>query len=180
MTQVREIMSTALFSCQLSDSLADAARLMREHACGCVPVVNRPGRVVGIVTDRDVRLCAYIQRSPLDDIPVQVCSQNVPVCTPEASLEHARDLLLAEQVRSFPVTGADGRLIGVLSWSALVRHMHSTSVTANRRVSARDSSSLVAKVVSLARAALGGKGVAKRMRVLRHRSVPRPVEPTAP
>ena len=42
-----EVMTTNVSTCFMSDSLAKAAQLMWDHDCGCVPVLNEDGRVVG-------------------------------------------------------------------------------------------------------------------------------------
>ena len=52
--QVREIMSENPACCGSDASVQDAARLMVEHDCGEIPVVDSQRRPVGVVTDRDI------------------------------------------------------------------------------------------------------------------------------
>src|SRR5262245_6101900 len=63
--EVREIMSTDLETCRADDTLDRAARLMWEHDCGVVPVVDHEGTAVGMITDRDICMAAYTQGRPL-------------------------------------------------------------------------------------------------------------------
>ena len=52
-------------TCTIHDSLNGAARIMWDHDCGCAPVVDAHGKLVGIVTDRDICMAAYTQGVPL-------------------------------------------------------------------------------------------------------------------
>ena len=47
--------------CAASDSINDAARIMWERDCGCVPVVDDGGNVIGMITDRDICMAADTQ-----------------------------------------------------------------------------------------------------------------------
>ena len=47
-------MSPPVLTCRLTDSLSTAAQLMWEQDCGSIPVTDDEGRLVGIVTDRDI------------------------------------------------------------------------------------------------------------------------------
>jgi CBS domain-containing protein len=52
-----EVMTPDPACCSPDDTLQEAAELMEQHGCGCVPVVDDPAerrRVVGVVTDRDI------------------------------------------------------------------------------------------------------------------------------
>ena len=111
-----EVMTADVATCRASDSLNRAAQLMWERRCGCVPVIDDGGRVVGLLTDRDVCMAAYTQGRRLDDIAATVAmSRPVRTCLPTASLEDVEDLMMAHGVRRIVVVDADGRLCGLLS-----------------------------------------------------------------
>ena len=59
------------------DSLNRAAQIMWERRCGCVPVIDA-GRVVGLLTDRDVCMAAYTQGRRIDDIAVTTAMSRPP------------------------------------------------------------------------------------------------------
>lgn len=54
----------------------EAARIMWEHDCGCVPVVDEGRRVIGMLTDRDACMAAYTQGLRLQDLPVHRAMSN--------------------------------------------------------------------------------------------------------
>jgi CBS domain-containing protein len=68
--RIKELMSHPVVTCPNSTTLEDAARLMWEYDCGIVPIVNDDGRLVGVVTDRDICMAGYTQGRPLREIPV--------------------------------------------------------------------------------------------------------------
>lgn len=122
MNHVKDLMSANPATCHKEDTLNQAAQLMWEHDCGCIPVVDDLNRVVGIVTDRDICMGAYTQGRTLRDVPVSsVCAKQVFTCAPDDSVEKAEALMIKHAVRRLPVTQPDGRLVGVLSISDLAK-----------------------------------------------------------
>ena len=61
--KVQDVMTRAPASCKASDALVVATRIMWEDDCGCVPVVDDRGTVIGMVTDRDACMAAYTRRA---------------------------------------------------------------------------------------------------------------------
>lgn len=119
---VKDRMSKAAVCCRPDDTLATAARIMWEHDCGAVPVVDERGCLVGIVTDRDACMASYTRGLRLDEIPVHTTmSRKVWSCRPEDSLQSAELLLRSHQVRRLPVVDANNRVVGVLSSNDLIR-----------------------------------------------------------
>jgi CBS domain-containing protein len=102
----------------------DAARLMWEHDCGFIPVVNPLSRkVVGVVTDRDLCMACFTQGSNLREVPVQrVMSRSVIACSPQDGLDRVHALMRGHQVHRLPVVDPAGALVGVISLNDLARH----------------------------------------------------------
>lgn len=122
--KVSDLMTRAVCSCRAGSTLNDAARIMWEHDCGAVPIVdaNDSSRVVGIVTDRDIAMAAYIRGQPLGSIPVEdVMARNPVTCEPDDSLEAAEQAMAEAHVRRLPVVDEGGRLIGLFSLAQLAR-----------------------------------------------------------
>jgi CBS domain-containing protein len=114
--RIQEIMSEPPMTCSSNESVNAAARLMWEHDCGVVPIVDDDYRVVGIVTDRDICMAAYTQGRRLVDIPVTAAmSKEVFSCRPGDGVDAAERLMQEKQVRRLPVVDDLGRVIGVLS-----------------------------------------------------------------
>ena len=59
--KVKDLMTTDVKSCAEYNTLNTAAQMMWEHDIGCVLVVDREGWAIGILTDRDVCISAYLQ-----------------------------------------------------------------------------------------------------------------------
>ena len=114
--QVEQIMTRRPVSCFAHESLHEAARIMWEHECGFVPVVDEAGHVVGVVTDRDACMGAYTQGRPLREILVTTSmSKNVYFCHPEEEIARALDVMRRHRVRRLVVIDNRERLVGVLS-----------------------------------------------------------------
>ena len=114
---VGDFMHRGVHSCREGASLAEVARTMGDCNCGFLPVVDADGRVVGVVTDRDV--CLAIG---LGDVSLSGASTK-EAFTVRANdcLTHAQDLMRLNRVRRLPVVDSTGRPIGVLSLSDLAR-----------------------------------------------------------
>jgi CBS domain-containing protein len=61
--RIEDIMTRDVRGCTADDRLATAAQIMWENDCGAVPVVDAHGRVLGIITDRDLAMAAHLQRA---------------------------------------------------------------------------------------------------------------------
>ena len=120
--QVRGLMTCEVRTCRPEETLNEAARAMWEGDCGCVPVVDDSGRVVGMLTDRDVCMAAYTQGKPLAAIPVAAAmAKQVVSCHPDDELASAQRSMQKARVRRLPVVNAQDRLTGILSLNDLVR-----------------------------------------------------------
>lgn len=121
--KVDDLMTRGVRACTTHDSLNAAARIMWDHDCGCVPVVDAHGKLAGIVTDRDVAMAAYTQGLPLGAIPVErAMSAKVISCGRGDDLESAHRLMRTHEIHRIPVVDSRGRLSGILSLSDLVSH----------------------------------------------------------
>jgi CBS domain-containing protein len=120
--EVAEIMTTDVQTCGVGDTLERAARLMWDHDCGAIPVLDERGHTIAIVTDRDICMAAYTQGKPLWAIPVTVAaSHRVHSVLPDASLAVAHQLMKMHRIRRLPVVDHGGNLVGILSMADLVR-----------------------------------------------------------
>ena len=116
--KVEDIMTREVECCGQDDALAEPARIMWERDCGCVPVLagDGSGRVVGMITDRDVCMAAYTKGRPLYHIRVEeVMSRKLVVCGPRDDLKQAEAMMQRAQVRRLPVLDPEGRLLGLVA-----------------------------------------------------------------
>ena len=95
------------------DTLQTVAKIMREEDTGVVPVVD-DGRVVGVVTDRDIVIRAVAEgdyECTVDDI----VSDDVICANPRMTTAEAAELMAEHQIRRLPVTDEEDRLVGIVS-----------------------------------------------------------------
>ncbi|WP_102110128.1 IMP dehydrogenase [Oceaniglobus roseus] len=92
-------------------TLADAKALQDRYRVTGFPVVDEGGRVVGIVTNRDMRFASD------DSTPVRVMmtSQNLAILAEPADLDEARSLMKARRIEKLLVTDGKGKLTGLLT-----------------------------------------------------------------
>lgn len=121
--KVKDVMTTNVSTCFMSDSLAKAAQLMWDHDCGCVPVLNEHGRVVGMLTDRDICMAAFFQAVSISGINVSaVMSRQLFHCISTDDLSAAETIMHEKKVRRLPVLNDEGRLVGLISLSDIASH----------------------------------------------------------
>jgi len=121
--QIRDLMSKPVMTCRSDDTLNAAARLMWEHDCGAIPVTSADGKLVGMVTDRDICMATHTKGKPPQEIAVsEVMAKKVVVCGAHDSLELAWRLMSDHQVRRLAVVDRDHRPVGLLSLNDLARH----------------------------------------------------------
>jgi CBS domain-containing protein len=114
--RVKEIMTSDVKSCTLDTNLATVAKIMWEADCGAVPVTDDRGKVVGVITDRDICIAAATRPRGEGEIPVrEVISQRVHTCTPADDVRAALETMKTQQVRRLPVVAQDGRLSGIVT-----------------------------------------------------------------
>ena len=93
---------------------ADAAGLMKQLDVGVIPVAEG-GKLIGIVTDRDIVLRVVAEREVPDEVRLADILTRTPfTVTPDTKLSDARDLMAEHKVRRLPVMKGD-ELVGILS-----------------------------------------------------------------
>jgi CBS domain-containing protein len=119
---VKDVMTRGAFTCRPHDSLAHVAKIMWEHDCGAVPVVDVDGKVRAMITDRDICMAAYWQGRPLAEIRVEsAASRNVISIQENEMIDLAEARMATNQVRRLPVVDERGYPVGVLSLGDLTR-----------------------------------------------------------
>jgi CBS domain-containing protein len=120
--KVEELMSRDVVTCATHDDLATVAKQMWDRDCGVVPVVDADRRVVGMITDRDICMSAWMRAQPVVRLTVAdaMCRQ-VAECSPGDEVVNALAILRERQVHRLPVTDSRGRLVGLLSLSDVAR-----------------------------------------------------------
>lgn len=120
--KLEQIMTRKLFTCRPEDTLRTAAGMMWDHDVGCVPVVSGEGKLVGVITDRDVAMAAYLSGRLLTQQRVQeAMSRELFTVRPDDEIRQVEDVMRTKQVHRVPVVDDAGRLLGIVSLNDLTR-----------------------------------------------------------
>jgi CBS domain-containing protein len=114
MNRVSDVMTRGVRSMSPNDSIVLAAQAMDELNVGSLPVCE-DGRLVGMVTDRDIAIRSVAQERPLDTRLKDVMSTSVRWCTENAPLKDAAKLMCQAQVRRLPVVDQAQTLVGMVA-----------------------------------------------------------------
>lgn len=121
--KVKDIMTREAKTCAPETNLAAAAMIMWENDCGIVPVVQSNGKVIGMITDRDICMAVATRNRKTSDIAVsEVFGGNLYACSADDDIRDALKIMRAERVRRLPVISASGALEGILSLNDVVRY----------------------------------------------------------
>ncbi len=126
--KVKDLMTPSPTVCRPEDTVSQAATLMKQEDCGAIPVVSDEGKLVGIITDRDIVVRAVAAGKDPRTTPVSaVMSADPSTLTPDADVEQAEKLMAHRQVRRLPVV-EDGHLVGIVVTAHLARRDNARDV----------------------------------------------------
>src|SRR5260370_13950685 len=113
---VKDLMTRNVSSCRPEHNLAELAEVMWNQRCGALPMLDGSGRVIGIITDRDICIALGTRNIRASD----VLARDVPpaACFTCSSDDDVRDALITmatQEVGRLPVVDEDGQLVGILS-----------------------------------------------------------------
>ena len=119
--QVQKMMTSNPACVTPDDTIRDAARLMKEHDCGLIPVVESHDskRLVGVVTDRDLAVRAIGEGKDADTKVAQVMSREPSCASPDTDVREVERIMSERQVRRVPVVDSAGRLAGIVAQADL-------------------------------------------------------------
>lgn len=138
--RVEDAMTRTVETCSPDDGLNVAASIMWNRDIGCLPVVEgSEGRIVGMITDRDICMAAYTTGAPIQTIPVRnVMAHKIAAVTPHDHLHAAEHLMRSAQVHRVPVVAPDGKVVGMLTLNDIVRFHARPAVARTPEVSAEE------------------------------------------
>lgn len=119
--KICDIMSDKVITIDMDEPVAAAARLLKSHNIGAVPVCGKDGQLRGMLTDRDIVLrcvagCIDPQTTPVKEI----MSRGIVTAQPFDDVEKAVALMSQDQVRRLPVLD-NGRIVGIIALSDMAR-----------------------------------------------------------
>ncbi|MBP3535291.1 MAG: IMP dehydrogenase [Muribaculaceae bacterium] len=98
-------------------TVADALKIMEEYHIGGIPVVDDDRRLVGIVTNRDLRFEADLSRL-IDEV---MTKDNLVTTSQSTDLDEAARILQQHKIEKLPVVDAEGRLLGLVTYKDITK-----------------------------------------------------------
>ena len=98
-------------------TVKDALDMMSEYHIGGIPVVDKEGLLVGIVTNRDLRFQSDLDRK-IQDV---MTKDNLIVTHQQADLQAASQILLEHKIEKLPVVDDDNKLIGLITYKDITK-----------------------------------------------------------
>jgi acetoin utilization protein AcuB len=122
---VRDRMSSPAVTVRANTPFQDALKLMRDHQCRRLPVVNKQGKLVGIVSERDLLHAAPSSATSLSIWEVQylltkiqikeIMTKDVVTTAPDTPLEDAARLMVTRKIGGLPVVDKHDGVVGIIT-----------------------------------------------------------------
>ena len=132
MPKCGEVMTREPACCEPGDSIVRAAQLMKTEDVGAVPVVdsNAAGRLVGIVTDRDIVVKVLAGTARIDSASVRdAMTQNPVTVREDDDVSRAVSAMADRKVRRIPVVDGNGALRGIIAQADIATRLHKDKTT---------------------------------------------------
>ena len=130
--KVKDIMMGLPYYCQAETNLGSATELMWNANCGFLPVESSDGKVIGVITDRDICIALGTKNRPAGEVTVtEVLTGKLYSCAPDDDIHMALQTLKEAKVRRLPVISQDGKLVGVLSMDDILQRAEPTALEKN-------------------------------------------------
>ena len=161
---VRNWMSQLVITVDVNDSMMDATKKLKEHAIRMLPVMKK-GKLVGIVTDRDLKRASASDATTLEvhellyllsEIKVKELMSKDPITVPfDYTMEETAEVLLENKISGVPVVDNKGKIVGMITETDLFRAMMSLTGLKSRGIlfafQLEDRSGSIKEVVDIVR-----------------------------
>jgi CBS domain-containing protein len=146
MTKIHEIMETAPYTCQSTDTVGEVIRQLADAQIAGVPIVDEQQRLVGFISDGDIMRYISHKRAKIYDwgelMPViidedpfeekvkelltkpviEIASKKKIYAEVDQDIDEVADLFRREKVKKVAVLSGD-KVVGVISHSSIIRHI---------------------------------------------------------
>jgi CBS domain-containing protein len=118
-----DLMSRDVLTVYPDDRVGYAARQMRDMDCGALPVVDREGRLIGMITDRDITMRLVANEADTHNAIVADCMTDGAFAShADDSVRECMRQMSRHRIRRLPIVNDRGQVIGVISQGDLARH----------------------------------------------------------
>jgi len=119
---IRELMTDNVCSIDADQTVAHAAKMLRDEDVGLAPIVEGD-KLIGMLTDRDITIRVVAEGKDPGTTKVRdVASTRLVTIDPDQDLDEALRLMGTNQVRRLPVVEEDGKLVGVVTQADIALH----------------------------------------------------------
>ena len=127
--RVEDIMSRDPVCVGPNATLREVAEKMVEYDCGEIPICDKSGKPIGVITDRDI-VCRVVAKGhdPLESRAEDYMSDPVVTTTPGTSLDECVRLMEQYQVRRLPVVDDGGICCGMIAQADVARHANRDTI----------------------------------------------------
>ena len=98
--------------------VGDAEKIMRENKIGGIPVVDKDKKLIGIITNRDLRFQKNMQ-TPIQDI---MTKENLITADAEVGLNEAEQILQEYKIEKLPIIDKNGKLTGLITYKDILKN----------------------------------------------------------
>jgi IMP dehydrogenase len=102
---------------QKDATIGDALKLMRENKIGGIPIVDKNGKLVGILTNRDLRF----EDNPDRKVSELMTKENLITAPEGTDLKKAESILRKYKIEKLPVVNKSGKLIGLITYRDILQ-----------------------------------------------------------
>src|SRR5450755_4643245 len=114
--KVKDFMVRDVKFCNRDSNLAQVAEIMWNGGCGTLPVLNDSGRLLSMITDRDVCIALGTRNLRASEVHVSdVAEPRYFACAADDDIYAALKTMAAQEVRRLPVVDDGLKLVGILS-----------------------------------------------------------------
>ena len=98
-------------------TIGDALKLMRENKIGGIPIIDKSGKLVGILTNRDLRFEENMKRK----VSEVMTKENLYTAPEGTDLKKAEELFKKTKVEKLPIVNKQGKLAGLFTYSDILK-----------------------------------------------------------
>jgi IMP dehydrogenase len=98
-------------------TVADANKIMHDFKIGGIPVVDDDKKLIGIVTNRDLRF----EKNPKKKVDKIMTKESIVTTTQNTDLEKAAQILQKHKIEKLPVVDDAGKLIGLITYKDITK-----------------------------------------------------------
>jgi CBS domain-containing protein len=147
--RIEQIMTKSPRTCLPDHTLGEAAQMMWDGDCGCLPVTAGDGsqRLLGTITDRDISMALRFEGSSPRELRVEdAMTKVVRACNPGDPVAEAGAIMCEARVRRLPVVDDSEQVIGLLALADLALEAARQAASEEPELASADIAALLAVI----------------------------------